>query len=156
MTPLPSSPPRRTLLLVDDEPDILRSIGPLLERGIPGLEVIPASSGREGLAILDRGAVDLIVSDFRMPGMDGLEFLEQCGLRHPRIPRAILTAFLTQELRERAGSGVASDSFLSKAEAPSVLLDWVRRRIESVPAAAVASLMKVKVGTAPQASAPME
>src|SRR5687767_527553 len=89
---------RRTLLLVDDEPDILDSVSTVLEWGIPGLDVVTALSGKAGLAILDRRPVDLIVSDFKMPNMDGLEFLYQCGLKHPRTPRAILTAFLTDDL----------------------------------------------------------
>ena len=140
-----SSAQPRTLLLVDDEPDVLSSVAEVLERGIAGLEVITASSGRAGLAILDRRPVDLIVSDFKMPGMDGLEFLYQCGLNHPRIPRAILTAYMTDDLPRQAKAGTEVAAYLSKASEPSTLVDWVRRRLESVPAAAVASLERAGV-----------
>lgn len=132
----------RSILLVDDEPDVLRSVGDLLEDGIPGLVVVTASSGNAALAILDRRPVDLIVSDFRMPGMDGLEFLYQCGLRHPRIPRAILTAFLTDDLARSAKPGTDVAAYLSKSAEPGILLEWVRRRLTSIPSSPVASLAK--------------
>jgi CheY-like chemotaxis protein len=132
----------RSILLVDDEPDVLQSVGGVLEDGIPGLEVVTASSGNAALAILDRRPVDLIVSDFRMPNMDGLEFLYQCGLRHPRIPRAILTAFVADDLARRAKPGTDVAAYLSKSAEPGILLDWVRRRLASIPASAVASLAK--------------
>lgn len=147
---VPPSPHRRTVLLVDDEQDVLDSIREVLEWGIPNLDVVTATSGKAGLTILDRRSVDLVVSDFKMPGMDGLEFLDQCGLRHPRVPRAILTAFLTDDLEKRAKPTAPIAAFLSKAADPGVLLDWVRRRLESVPANAVASLARAGVPPAPR------
>ena len=75
--------PQRTILLVDDEPDILLSIKVLLERSPMGLEVVTASSGAEGLEVLRSREVDLVISDFKMPGMDGIEFLMQAHQLKP-------------------------------------------------------------------------
>lgn len=122
---------RWVALFVDDEPDILDTVRQLLEAGIPGLRVVTASSGKSGLKALAGQRIDLIVSDFRMPGMDGLEFLDQCGRKHPRVPRAILTAFPSHELQSTVND--AGASFLSKRMDPTALVDWVRHHLESSP-----------------------
>lgn len=83
--------PSATLLLVDDEANIL---GALRRRFQPlGYRVLTAGSGAEGLAILEREPVDLVISDMRMPGMDGAAFLEQVALRRPGVIRFLLTGY---------------------------------------------------------------
>lgn len=154
--PLPAPPPtqrRWTLLLVDDEKDVLDSVQDLLESEIPGLRVVPASSGQDGLRRLDQGRIDLVVSDFRMPNMDGLEFLYQCGLKHPRVPRVILTAFSIDDVANRAQPDAGIAAFLSKTSDPKDLVRWIRRRLESAPASAVASLAKAGVLANPRVPA---
>lgn len=98
------SGPIRTLL-VDDEPLVLTSLRRLLRR--EDFEVSLCASGAEGLAHLEAHAADLVVSDYMMPGMNGLAFLEQVRARWPRPARVLLTAQADQTLVERAlGSGL--------------------------------------------------
>lgn len=99
----PSRPVRsRTLLLVDDEPDILESVGDYVELSMPGVKVLRAESGRAGLDVLQTQRVDGIVADFGMAGMDGLQFLVIARRCHPGIPRALLTAHPDAELTRLA------------------------------------------------------
>ena len=124
------------VLLVDDEPDILASMKALLESSIQGLKVITAASGRIGLELLDRERVDLIVSDFKMPGMDGIEFLYQCRRSHPTIPRCMLTAFGNEDLARRAVVEAFVGSFLSKGAEPERLVEGVSRLLDYAPSSA--------------------
>ena len=71
MTPVEESPP--IILLVDDEPRILSALQRLLRR--EGYRILTAGSGRDALLILDQEPVSIILSDLRMPEMDGFEFL---------------------------------------------------------------------------------
>ncbi len=83
----PSQP--ATLLLVDDEQNILSSLRRLFRP--LGYEILTAKNGREGLEVMENEAVDLVISDMRMPEMDGAEFLEQVALRWPDTMRILLT-----------------------------------------------------------------
>ncbi|MDP2826024.1 MAG: response regulator [Sulfuritalea sp.] len=80
-----------TLLLVDDEASILSSLRRLLRPA--GYTIHIAESGAAGLEILEREAVDLVVSDMRMPEMDGAQFLEQVRKRWPATMRILLTGY---------------------------------------------------------------
>ena len=80
-----------TLLLVDDEPSILSALRRLLRP--TGHTVLTATSGAEGLALLATQEVALVVSDMRMPGMDGAQFLEQVRAQKPDTVRLLLTGY---------------------------------------------------------------
>jgi len=83
--------PPATLLLVDDEPGILSSLRRLLRPA--GYKIHIAEGGKAGLEILEREPVDLVISDMRMPEMDGAKFLEQVRNRWPQITRILLTGY---------------------------------------------------------------
>ena len=68
-----ATPPAFTLLCVDDEPNILSSLRRLFRPC--GYRVLVAESGAQGLDILRSEPVDLVISDMRMPHMDGAQFL---------------------------------------------------------------------------------
>lgn len=78
------------VLCVDDEPGLLRSLRWLL-RG--QYEVAVASSGIDGLALLSAENFDVVISDQRMPGMTGTEFLERARQVSPRSIRLLLTGY---------------------------------------------------------------
>ena len=81
---------RYTILAVDDEPANLRMVERLLRKDY---RVLTASSGEEGLEILRRESVDLIVTDQRMPGMSGTDLLRESMQTRPDAVRIILTGF---------------------------------------------------------------
>jgi len=81
---------KRRLLIVDDDPKQLRLLGLRLVN--EGYLVTEASSGEQALAQLGAGLPDLIITDVRMGGMDGLQLFEAVHRRHPTLPVIILTA----------------------------------------------------------------
>ncbi len=81
----------QTLLLVDDEPNILSSLRRLFRP--QGYRIFVAESGAEGLEILAREPVDLVISDMRMPEMDGATFLREVRQRWPETTRILLTGY---------------------------------------------------------------
>ncbi len=81
----------RTLLLVDDEENILRSLMRLLRRD--GYKILTADGGQAGLDVLARNEVGVIVSDERMPGMSGVEFLSRVKALYPETVRIVLSGY---------------------------------------------------------------
>lgn len=81
----------RTLLLVDDEEHILASLKRLLRRD--GYTIITACGAAQGLQRLAEGEVDVIVSDQRMPGMIGVEFLRRAKELYPDTIRMVLSGY---------------------------------------------------------------
>jgi FixJ family two-component response regulator len=81
----------RTLLLVDDEENITASLVRLLRRD--GYNILRANGGEEGLALLAKNEVGVIISDQRMPGMSGVEFLSKVREAYPDTVRIVLSGY---------------------------------------------------------------
>ena len=103
---------RRTLLLVDDEPNILASLKRLLRRD--AYHILTANSGQEGLDVLASNAVDVIVSDQRMPGMLGADFLRKAKLLCPQTIRIMLSGYTELQAVTDAVNEGAIFKFLTK------------------------------------------
>ncbi|UCV29724.1 HD domain-containing phosphohydrolase [Ferribacterium limneticum] len=80
-----------TLLFVDDEPGILSALRRLFRPH--GYRIFIAESGAAGLEILAKESVDLVISDMRMPEMDGAAFLKEVRNRWPQVMRILLTGY---------------------------------------------------------------
>jgi len=78
-----------SILIVDDEPSILKALSGLLAD--EGFEVMTASTGYEGLKIIDREYPDLVLLDIWMPGIDGIETLKQIKKGNPYLQVIIIT-----------------------------------------------------------------
>jgi len=114
------------ILVVDDEPDIVASLKDVLEAHLGEVKVLTAASGKAGLAMLkNETAVDLIISDFRMPGMDGLEFLTKCREAAPGVPRILITAYPELDAAVRAINEAQIQNFLTKPIMPEALMQAV-------------------------------
>lgn len=88
---MPGSPslPRGRVLCVDDEPNVLRSLHWLLQKDF---DVTTAASGREGLKLVrESSSFDVVISDQRMPGMSGVDFLREVRAITPRAMHILLT-----------------------------------------------------------------
>ena len=121
----------KRLLVVDDEPNLLRAVGACL-RG-EGFDVVTARGGPEALVRVAESVPDLVVSDVRMPGMDGCQLARQ--LRSS--PRTALTpiVFLTakDETADRIeGFRAGVDAYLTKPFEPDELVAVIRGILERV------------------------
>jgi response regulator RpfG family c-di-GMP phosphodiesterase len=82
---------QHTVLFVDDEENILHSLKRLLRK--EGYRMLTANCGAEGLKILDEQDVHLVVTDQRMPGMSGTEFLAKVKEKYPEVIRIVLSGY---------------------------------------------------------------
>ncbi len=100
------------ILFVDDEPQMLSALTRVF-RG-KGYNVITANSGLEGLSLLEAHQFDVIISDMRMPEMDGASFLAASCERSPNSRRILLTGYSDQESTIRAINDGHIHRFLTK------------------------------------------
>ncbi|CAN5622359.1 response regulator [soil metagenome] len=118
---------KHKILLVDDEPANLRMLERLFR---DDYEVISAESGAAALELLAHNDVALIISDQRMPGMTGIEFLKQAAVVRSQTVRIILTGYTdVGDLVEAVNSGVVY-KYITKPWVNSNLVQTVKRSIE--------------------------
>jgi len=116
-----------TLLLVDDEPRVLDSLEALLAMEH---RVLRAERGEDALSILAAEPVALIISDQRMPGMPGTEFLAKSIKVSPDTVRILLTAFTDADALMESINAASIYQFVLKPWDPKGLLHTVRRGVE--------------------------
>ncbi len=117
---------RGTLLILEDEAENLRSLTRALEK--VGFKVHPFADAVEGLRHLEEhGGIDLVVTDLRMPGMDGMEVLRRIKRNDPALPVLLITAFGSVESAVEAMK-VGADDYLAK---PVDLYEF-RRRVQAL------------------------
>ena len=125
-SPLEKKPAQ--LLCVDDEPNVLKS----LRRLFRGADYVVhlAESGAKGLEVLEQESIDLIISDMRMPHMDGAEFLTQAATRWPDVVRILLTGYADIESTIAAVNQGKIYSYCSKPWEDKELKSLVAKAIE--------------------------
>ena len=82
----------RKILLVDDHPAVSQRIGELLSTTVPRVEMVSASSGEQGLALLAEQTFDLVLLDLRLPGCGGIDVLKELRVSRPRLPVIIISS----------------------------------------------------------------
>ena len=102
---------RMTILIVDDEKNIREGLSKAL--ALAGYRTLMAATGSEAVRVLERDAVDLVISDLRMPGLSGEQLLRRVVSAYPAIPVIILTGHGTIESAVTAMHAGAYD-FLTK------------------------------------------
>jgi DNA-binding NtrC family response regulator len=94
------------LLLVDDEPDIRETVQILIEVEFPDVKVELAATGEAALAKLRKERFDLLVTDYRMPGMDGATLANEAAKAWPEMGILMITAYIDSktllEIKRRA------------------------------------------------------
>ncbi len=115
------------ILFVDDEKGILDSIKVVLRKYRKIWEVLLASSMEEALEIVESNNIDILISDFRMPGKSGLDLLELIRKDHPNIIRIILTGQIETEQTIRSIS--TAQQFISKPIRSDELTSILERNV---------------------------
>lgn len=84
------------VLLVDDEESLRITLAANLE--LEGFEVVEASSGEEALSAAQGQSFDIVLTDIRMPGMNGIELFRRLKAANPHLPVVLMTAFANEDL----------------------------------------------------------
>jgi CheY-like chemotaxis protein len=117
-----------TILLVDDQRDILRLLRSALNSIGHELAIIEAPSGEEALLESSRRRVDLLVADYLLPGMNGIELMHKIRARNPEVKVILITGMTDRKARDQilnAGAFAIFDKPISMAD----FLDAVERSL---------------------------
>lgn len=113
----------KTVLCIDDELIGLRVRKIMLEG--QGFRVLTATSGEQGLAILDKHQIDLLVLDYYMPGMNGGDVAAEVRRRKPQLPIIFLSAYFSLP----PAALELANAFITKGDPPDVLIDKIEQLI---------------------------
>jgi two-component system alkaline phosphatase synthesis response regulator PhoP len=122
----------KTILVVDDEPHIVRFVRAYLEDA--GYRVVTASDGQEALFVARHEKPDLVVLDLMMPGMDGWDFMRR--YRQERDTPVIMLTARVEETDQVLGLELGADDYVTKPFSPRALVARVRavlRRAQGGP-----------------------
>ena len=119
------------ILLVDDEVSSLNALERALRREY---NVLSATNGEDALAIMAQENIALVVADYRMPGMTGIELLEKTRQKYPNTIRVILTAYTDENLLMDAVNIANAHGVITKPwepeEIPSIVGKWMTNHSE--------------------------
>ena len=117
---------RQAILVVDDAESVRRMICAMLSQA--GYECLEAAGGFEALEMLsaDPNRIGVLLSDIRMPGMDGTELARHVSNQWPRLPIIFMSGFTDEPLPARNGTSL----FLPKPFSASALIAAVRQSLE--------------------------
>lgn len=93
------------VLVVDEDEDVIELTQTFLERASDALSVETATSGQEALDHVESQPVDCVVSDYRMPGMDGMELFDAVQERDPSLPFLLFSAAAEEDTVTAAEEG---------------------------------------------------
>lgn len=119
------------ILVVDDEPDIRAYLARILATDITGARVRTAGNGAEALALLAERSADLVLSDQRMPGMSGVEFLTRSIEIAPDAARMLLTGYADVETAMDAKNDGHVSAFLQKPAGREIIVAEARRLLDA-------------------------
>ncbi len=115
------------ILVVDDEAIVLKSCERILSS--EGFTVDTATNAKNALSLLEKNFYDLVITDIRMPEMDGIEFMKEVRRKNPDINLIVITGYPSQESIKEALSLRIID-YLPKPFSPNHLLEVVKSTIE--------------------------
>jgi DNA-binding NtrC family response regulator len=124
------------ILIVDDEPDMLKLLGMILRQKTT-YEIVTTNNPVEALDMARNGCYDLVITDLKMPGLDGLELLQAVRTCDEDIPVIIMTAYGTIESAEEALRKGAFDFITKPFRKEQILftiekaLKWLRLQREN-------------------------
>jgi len=121
-------PINRSLLIVDDEPNVISSLKRLLKK--EGFTIFSAGSGSEGISLLNDQDVGVVISDMVMPGMDGVTFLNLVKEQRPNTVRLLLTGHGSMENAVDAINRSRIFEYLTKPWEANRLINSLHRAFE--------------------------
>jgi CheY-like chemotaxis protein len=120
----------KTILIVDDESRLLQSIQAGLKSWRDTFSVVTALNGQDAISVLREHRIDLVVTDLRMPEVDGFELLAYISKNYPFLPTIVMTAFATPEIEDKiscAGSLVLLEKPLDFDRLAEAIIDGLQQ-----------------------------
>ncbi len=114
------------ILIIDDDPVIITLLSNLLKK--TGFDVVTGKNGEEGLKLIELKKPDLIITDFDMPGINGIDVVTAAKKNHPDIPVIMLTCYSDITVTIKAIQAGAYD-YIEKPLQPKKLLETIRNGI---------------------------
>ena len=115
------------ILIVEDEPNMRKTLASILEE--EGYATLKANGAREGLTLLGREIISLVISDIKMPEVDGIQFLREMRQQGYDIPVILITAYGSFDSAVEALRLGAYD-YITKPFNPEVILHTVSRAVD--------------------------
>ncbi|HEX3130801.1 MAG TPA: response regulator [Thermoanaerobaculia bacterium] len=137
----------KKILIVDDEPAVLFALSEALADRRRGVKVATAANGNEAMAILESEKVDLMVTDLRMPEMDGFELMAWLRRSFPRLPVIVMTAYLSESARLGVGVDILEKPFdlgILKKKTSEMLRQSVKGRVENISLSSFLQLLEIE------------
>lgn len=138
----------KKVLIVDDEPAVLFALSEALADRRRGVKVATAANGQEAVAILESEKVDLVVTDLRMPEMDGFELLAWLRRGFPHLPVIVMTAFGAETAARLDGSPEVLEKPFDVGELKRKVTDLMRQsvkgRVENISLASFLQLLELE------------
>ena len=120
---------KETVMIVDDEEMVLTSIASYLDLETD-YNIVTFTSVKEALEHVENNNIDLVISDYLMPEMDGIEFLSKVRTIKPEVPRIILTGYADKENAIKAINEVGLFQYIEKPWDNNDLKIIIRNGIE--------------------------
>jgi len=121
---------QHSILIVDDEPHVLKAFQRVLRR--EPYTLMTAQGGEEGLTLLEAREVSLVISDYNMPGMNGLDFLKTVKQLYPHILAIMLTGQAEIQIAVQAINEAGVYKFIQKPWDDNDLKVTILRAVESM------------------------
>lgn len=128
-----------TILCIDDDPKVLELQKSVLETN--GYTVLMAPDGPTGIGLASQHAVDVVILDFKMPGMDGGDVAEALWKEQPDLPIVICTGFFDAVPEWLKWFAAA---YLEKGEGPKVLLSAIQKLVANMKAGGAGRTKRIR------------
>jgi CheY-like chemotaxis protein len=122
--------PQASVLVVDDESFIRQILSRIVSR--EGYQVLQAADGKDALKSLAETPCRIVISDIKMPNMDGIELLSEIRVNHPHVSVILITAYAGEYSAEAAISAGA-DAFITKPFKNVEIAETLRRVLVTNP-----------------------
>jgi CheY-like chemotaxis protein len=144
-------PGMKTILVVDDEPSVLFALSEGLSDRRRGVRVSTAANGIEAVAVLEAEPIDLVLTDLRMPDMDGFELLTFLRRNHAAVPVILMTALGNAETSARLATAGSFECLPKPFDLPDLkrkiaemLAQRVKGRVENISLASFLQLLEME------------
>jgi CheY-like chemotaxis protein/predicted regulator of Ras-like GTPase activity (Roadblock/LC7/MglB family) len=144
-------PGMKTILVVDDEPSVLFALSESLSDKRRGVRVATAANGIEAVAVLESEPVDLVLTDLRMPDMDGFELLTFLRRNHAALPVILMTALGSADTSARLATAGSFECLPKPFNLPDLkrkiaemLAQRVKGRVENISLASFLQLLEME------------